>query len=88
MKAHHAIRHGFDFAILLLIIGLGLFGIIFFRFDVASQIAVSVLMSLFYVFWGIFHHHHDQTLTSEVVLEYVGVASLVAFILIIFLLRV
>ena len=88
MKIHHAARHGFDFLLLLLIVGLGLTGILIFRFDVASQIAVAVLMSIFYVFWGLFHHHHDQNLTGSVALEYIGIASLVAFILIVFLLRV
>ena len=88
MKIHHVIRHGFDFVLLLAIIGLGLSGIVFFRFDVASQVAVVTLMSIFYVFWGIFHHHHDGDLTAPVVLEYIGIAALIAFILIVFLLRV
>jgi len=88
MKVHHAVRHTFDFLLLLAIIGLGLSGIFFFRFDVASQVAMVVLMSILYVFWGIFHHHHDGNLTSHIILEYIGVAALVAFILIIFLLRV
>ena len=88
MKVHHVTRHGFDFALLLLIVGLGLGGILVFRFDVASQVAIVVLMALFYIFWGIFHHYHDQDLTRNVVLEYIAMAALVAFILIIFLLRV
>lgn len=88
MKVHQAIRHGFDFVLLLAIIGLGLTGILFFRFDVASQVAMVVLMSILYVFWGIFHHHHDGNLTSHIILEYIGISALVAFILIVFLLRV
>lgn len=88
MKVHHAVRHGFDFVLLAAIIGLGLAGILFFRFDVASQIAIVMLMATFYVFWGIFHHHHDGDLTGQIVLEYIGVAALVAFILIVLLLRV
>lgn len=88
MKAHHIVRHGFDFILLTLIIGLGLSGIIFFRFDVASQVAIVVLMATFYVSWGIFHHHHDGNLTGPILLEYIAMAALVAFTLIIFLLRV
>ncbi len=88
MKTNQVVRHGFDFVLLATIIGLGLLGILMFHFDIASQIAVVVLMSLFYVFWGIFHHHHDENLTAQIVLEYIGMAALVAFILIIFLLRV
>ncbi|MCL4390473.1 MAG: hypothetical protein M1484_00345 [Patescibacteria group bacterium] len=81
-------RHAVDFLILLLIISLGLGGVLFFRFDIASQVAVVILMAVFYVFWGIVHHHHDGNLTSSIVLEYIGMAALVTFILIIFLLRV
>ncbi len=88
MKAHHAIRHGFDFVLLVAIIALGLSGILFFRFDVASQVAIVVLMSILYIFWGVFHHHHDGNLTGHIVLEYIAMAALVAFILIGFLLRV
>ncbi len=88
MKIHQAARHGFDFVLLLLIVGLGLGGILVFRFDVASQVAIVVLMSILYVFWGIYHHHHDDNLTGHIVAEYIAVAALVAFILIIFLLRV
>lgn len=82
------LRHGFDFLLLALIIGLGLGGLIYFRFDTAAQVAVTILMSAFYVFWGVFHHHHDGDLTSKIVLEYLSIAALITFILIIFLLRV
>ncbi len=82
------LRHGFDFLLLVLIIGLGLGGLVYFRFDTAAQIAVTILMSVFYVFWGVFHHHHDGNLTGKVILEYVSIAALITFILIIFLLRV
>ncbi len=88
MKTHQVARHGFDFVLLAAIIGMGLLGILMFHFDVASQIAVVVLMSVLYIFWGIYHHHHDENLTAQIVLEYIGMAALVAFILIIFLLRV
>ncbi|MBI3559126.1 hypothetical protein HY085_01905 [Candidatus Gottesmanbacteria bacterium] len=82
------LRHGFDFLLLALIIGLGLGGLVYFRFDTAAQIAVTILMSVFYVFWGIFHHHHDGNLTGKIILEYISIAALITFILIIFLLRV
>lgn len=87
MKIHTALRHGFDFAILLLIVCLGLGGLIYYRFDPAAQIADIFLMSILYVLWGAFHHFHDGNLTFKVIGEYVAMASLVAFILIIFLLR-
>ncbi len=88
MKVHHAVRHGADFLLLALIIALGLGGVLFFRFDVASQIAIVLLMCALYVFWGVFHHLNEREIISQVVLEYVAMAALVAFVLILFLLRV
>lgn len=88
MKVHTAIRHGLDFLLLAGIIALGLGGILYFRFDVASQIAIVLLMCALYVFWGVFHHYHEKSLLGKVVLEYVAMAALIAFILILFLLRV
>lgn len=88
MRAYHLIRHSVDFFLLAVILGFGLFGLVYFKFDQASQIAISVLMGVLYIFWGIFHHFHESNLTGQVVLEYIAIASLVDFILIIFLLRV
>lgn len=87
MKAHHVVRHGIDFSLLILIIGLGLGGVVYFRFDTAAQIAVIVLMSILYILWGTVHHFHDGNLTGKIVLEYTAMAALEAFILIVFLLR-
>ncbi len=88
MKVHHLVRHSLDFFLLALILALGLGGLIFFRFEVASQIAVVAIMAVFYVLWGILHHLHDQNLTVRVILEYISMAALVTFILVILLLRV
>ena len=82
------LRHSLDFLLLALIIGLGLGGLVYFRFDTAAQVAVTILMSVFYVFWGVFHHHHDGNLSGKIILEYVSIAALITFILIIFLLKV
>lgn len=88
VKINDIVRHGVDFLLLALIIGLGLGGLVFFRFDIAAQVAIIVLMSIMYVFWGIFHHIHDGNLESRIILEYVAIAALIAFVLIIFVLRV
>lgn len=88
MKVHHAIRHSFDFLLLAAIIALALGGILYFRFDVASQIAITVLLVVFYVFWGVFHHAHDGDLTANIIFEYLAMSALVGFILMTFLLRV
>lgn len=88
LKAAHVIRHGIDFLLLALILGLGLGGLVYFRFDVASQVAIIILLAILYVFWGIFHHHNDGDLDGRIVLEYVAISALMAFVLIIFVLRV
>ncbi len=88
MSFQHLIRHGVDFLILALILGMGLSGLVYFKYDVASQIAVVVIWSVLYIFWGVFHHFHDHNLTGKVVMEYIAIAALVDFILVLFLLRV
>lgn len=87
MKVHHAVRHGVDFFLLVLILSLGLGGILYFSFDKAAQIAVVIIMAVLYTFWGIYHHHHDHDLTLKVGLEYVFFSLLIALLLILFLLR-
>lgn len=91
MKKHHRIhkiiRHGTDFSILLILFLLGFGALLFYQHQVDRQILVAVLMSVLYALWGVIHHYHEDNLTFEVGLEYIGVASLVGFILIIFLLR-
>mgnify|MGYP001577190286 FL=1 len=82
------IRHSLDFLLLALILGLSLGGLVYFRFDSASQVAIIVLMAILYVFWGIFHHHHDGNLNSGTILEYIAISALMSFVLIIFVLRV
>ena len=83
-----AVRHLVDFILLLLIIGFGLLGLVYLKYDIAAQIAVTVIMSILYVFWGIFHHYHDGNLTTKVTLEYIGMAFLVCTMLVILLLRI
>jgi hypothetical protein len=83
----HLVRHGVEFLILVVILAMSLGGLIYYRFDSASQIAIVLLMSVLYVFWGVVHHIFDNNLTSRVVLEYIGMSALVSTILITFLLR-
>lgn len=82
------IRHSFDFMLLILVLSLGVGGLVYFRFEVASQIAVAVIMAILYVLWGIYHHFLDHDLTAKIVWEYIAISALVVFVLITFLLRV
>ncbi|MBI3887704.1 hypothetical protein HY310_01400 [Candidatus Microgenomates bacterium] len=86
-KLQHLIRHIFDYLLLLVIFIVGFGGLLYFKYDIAAQIADVVVMCLFYIGWGVLHHFHDRNLSGKVFMEYVAIAALVAFILIIFLLR-
>lgn len=86
-KINHAIRHGMDIFILVLILFFCFGGLLYFRFDVASQIAIVILMAVLYVSWGIFHHYHDGDLSAKIAGEYFLMSILVASILSVFLLR-
>lgn len=88
MRFNHIVRHGLDFFLLFLVMMLGLGGLVYYRFDVAAQIACVLLMSGLYVIWGVIHHFYDGNLTGKILLEYITIAVLVTFILIVFLLRV
>ena len=86
-RVHKILHHGTDFLLLVILFGLGFGALLLFSHQVDKQILVAILMPILYAMWGIIHHYHEGNLTLEVSLEYIGVASLVGFILIIFLLR-
>lgn len=82
------LTHMIDFITLGIILGLCLSGLYLFRGQVDKQLAVTVLLGLSYVMWGIFHHLRLGNLKFQLVLEYISVSALVVFILTLFLLRV
>lgn len=82
------LKHSFDFLLLAAILSFGLFGLFYYRHRVPTQMVISVLLGITYVFWGILHHFHKKDLHCRVVLEYIAISALVVFVLIIFLLRV
>lgn len=86
-KINHTVRHGMDLFILVAIFVVCFGGLFYFRFDVASQVAIIILLVVLYVCWGIFHHYHDGDLTGKVVGEYFLMSTLVGTILTVFLLR-
>ncbi len=88
MNTNHTVRHGFDFFLLVLILCLGLGGLLYFNFNKAAQISIVIIMSAMYIFWGIYHHHHDGNLTFKTLFEYIGIASLVAAVLIVMVTRI
>ncbi len=45
-------------------------------YDRAFQMAVLVLMSLFYALWGLLHHYRHHDLHMKIVLEYILIGAL------------
>lgn len=68
-------RHKWYYASLATIITLGLF----LSYQTSSkelQVAVVVLLSVFYVFYGIFHHFLEHDISQKIVIEYVLMGTL------------
>lgn len=49
------------------------------------QTEIVILMAIFYIAWGILHHHQNHSLTSKIVVEYILIAALGIAALIFFL---
>ncbi len=86
-KVNHTVRHGIDLLTLVLILFFCFSGLFYFRFDVASQIAIVILMGVLYICWGVFHHYHDGDLSGKILGEYFLMATLITTILSVFLIR-
>ncbi|OGD10458.1 hypothetical protein A2397_02500 [Candidatus Amesbacteria bacterium RIFOXYB1_FULL_44_23] len=67
-------RHPLHYFILLSFLMVGLWGIFWFSFLPAMQLSILVTMSIFYVVWGIMHHHEHKNLNSKIVFEYLLIA--------------
>lgn len=76
MISHETRKHLWYYAGLLIVSVLALSLLWMTAYDKALQMAVVVLLSLFYVLWGLLHHfmHHD--LHIKVVLEYILIGAL------------
>jgi len=47
-----------------------------FSYDRSFEILISIVVAVFYVAWGIIHHHLHHDLYPEVIIEYIVVATL------------
>ncbi len=52
-----------------------------FEYNPTMRLQALVALAISYLCWGIFHHYIDKTLTLEIVIEYVLIASFVLVIL-------
>lgn len=68
--SHHPL-HYFTLLCMQLI---GLWGIFWFSYQPAMQLAILISMSVAYVVWGIIHHREHRDLHIKIVFEYILVA--------------
>lgn len=72
--------HLTHYAGLWLVLGLGLFCLIWFRYNHALQLTAVILMGLYYPLWGIIHHSHQRDLHPKIVVEYLLIAVLAVLV--------
>ena len=85
-RRQHAIHHP-HFAILLIILVLGMTFTLFFSHQQSLQIFSVAATSLAYVLWGIIHHYKHKDLHVEVAIEYILIALFGATLLISIILK-
>lgn len=64
-------KHSWYYAGLVSVALLGLIVLVMSSFDRTMQMSVVVLLSFFYVVWGLLHHYMHHDLHAKIVLEYV-----------------
>ncbi len=73
MKSKFHLTH---YASLWLVLMLGLFCLVWFRYNHSLQFTVVIIMALYYPLWGAIHHHGQQDLHPKIVVEYALLALL------------
>jgi len=71
MKKHH-----WYYIFVLIIFLAGIFAIFSLNYSKTLQIAIFVLLAMFYVMLGIIHHSLHHTITAKIVIEYIAIATL------------
>jgi len=69
--------HFFHYLIIVGILLLGVGSIIFFPIGKDLQFVIVAVLALFYLCYGILHHHLEHDLTIKIVVEYVLITLLV-----------
>ena len=69
-------RHPLHYFTLLCVQLVGLWGIFWFSYQPAMQLALLISMAVSYVVWGIVHHREHHDLHPKIVFEYLLVATL------------
>ena len=74
-------RHPLHYFTLLLFLGFGLFGLLWFNYERVMQLSILVTMAASYVVWGTIHHQKHRDLHVKIVFEYFVIAALAILIL-------
>ncbi len=69
-------KHKIDYSILAVGSSLYIFYVLQNQTEKFSLFLGTITFSLFYVVWGVFHHHRTKSLRAKVVLEYLLIAGL------------
>lgn len=80
-------KHLSHYIPLFAILGAGFLSFIIFSYDRALQAGVALVISLYYILWGILHHAIHKDLYFSVVLEYIAVSLLGLTIILSLILR-
>ena len=76
MKHFDTVAHIF----LLLALGLGAVGIYRSRYDATGQFLVILVLSVFYILWGVLYHHLKGDLKRKLFFEYLILASIASVV--------
>ena len=78
-------KHFLYYLSLTAILAVGVLLVAFFKNQRSLQVAMVILISLFYVIWGVVHHAVEHSFSIKIMLEYIAIAllsiSLVLFVL-------
>lgn len=78
-------KHTGHYISLLLILGLGFLGLKLSYPNRILEMQIIILTAVFYVIWGITHHHQNHSLNSKIVIEYILIAALGIAVLLFFI---
>ncbi|MBI2195787.1 MAG: hypothetical protein HYU48_01965 [Candidatus Levybacteria bacterium] len=78
-------KHTGHYFSLILILGLGLLGLKVAYPNRILETEIAILTAIFYVIWGIVHHHQNHSLNSKIVIEYILIAALGMAVLLFFI---
>lgn len=71
----------FHYIVLIFILAGGIFSFYYVRGNATLQLAISIVVSVSYVIWGILHHMLEHTLHKRIVIEYLLIGAIAIVLL-------